>query len=157
MLEMSDIQLDQDAKRRVARAVAGGETLSDPAEAQAAVMLARSAERRLRARTFPNALMVSGGTTLVWLLLVALPATLGSGVHPSALLAGLGVGVLLFAVIVLLGQRQIRLVRRAERGNQRMLDSRRPQGPAVPPLWLFGPASQPPRDRWPRGRQDPPV
>ena len=122
---MSNAQLDQDAKRRIGRAVAGGQTLRDPAEAEAAVRLARSAERRLRARTVPNALMVSAGTTLVWLLVVALPATLGSGVHVSALLAGLGVGALLFAVILLLGERQIRLVRRAEQGNQRMLDSRR--------------------------------
>ena len=122
---MSNAQLDQDAKRRIARAVAGGQTLRDPAEAEAAVRLARSAERRLRARTVPSALMVSAGTTLVWLLVVALPATLGSGVHLSALLAGLGVGMLLFAVILLLGERQIRLVRRAEQGNQRMLDSRR--------------------------------
>jgi amino acid permease len=122
---VSNAQLDQDAKRRIARAVAGGQTLRDPAEAEAAVRLARSAERRLRARTVPSALMVSAGTTLVWLLVVALPATLGSGVHLSALLAGLGVGMLLFAVILLLGERQIRLVRRAEQGNQRMLDSRR--------------------------------
>jgi hypothetical protein len=129
---VSNAQLDQEAKRRVARAVAGGETLSDPTEAEAAVTLARSAERRLRARTLPNALMVSAGTTAVWLLVVALPATLGSGVHASALLAGLGVGVLLFATVLLLGQRQIRLVRRAERGNQRLLDSRRGRGPRPP-------------------------
>lgn len=129
---VSHAQLDQDARRRIARAVAGGETLRDPVEAEAAVVLARSAERRLRARTLPNALMVSAGTTVVWLLVVALPATLGSGVHPSALLAGLGVGVLLFAVILLLGQRQIRLVRQAERGNQRVLDGRRPPGGRLP-------------------------
>lgn len=129
---MSHAQLDQDAKRRIARAVAGGETLSDPTEAEAAVRLARSAERRLRARTVPNALMISAGTTAVWALLVALPVTLGSGVRPSALLAGLGVGVLLFAVILMLGQRQIRLVQRAARGNQRLLDSRRARGPRPP-------------------------
>jgi amino acid permease len=122
---VSNAQLDQEAKRRIARAVAGGQTLRDPAEAEVAVRLARSAERRLRARTLPSALMVSAGTTLAWLLVVALPATLGSGVHLGALLAGLGVGVLLFAVVLLLGERQIRLVRRAEQGNQRMLDSRR--------------------------------
>jgi hypothetical protein len=129
---MSYTHLDQDAKRRIARAVAGGETLSDLTEAEAAITLARSAERRLRARTLPNALLISTGATVVWLLVVALPATLGSGVHPSALLAGLGVGLLLFAVILLLGQRQIRLVRRAERGNQRLLDSRRARGPRPP-------------------------
>jgi hypothetical protein len=126
---MSYTHLDQDAKRRIARAVAGGETLSDLTEAEAAITLARSAERRLRARTLPNALLISTGATVVWLLVVALPATLGSGVHPSALLAG---GLLLFAVILLLGQRQIRLVRRAERGNQRLLDSRRARGPRPP-------------------------
>jgi hypothetical protein len=128
---VSHVQFDQDAKRRIARAVAGGETLSNPAEAKAAVTLARSAERRLRARTVPNALMVSVGTTLVWLLVVALPATLGSGVHVSALLAGLGVGVLLFAVILLLGQRQLRLVRQAAAGNQRMLDRLPPRAPGT--------------------------
>lgn len=138
---VSHTRLDQDAKRRIARAVAGGQTLSDPAEAKAAVMLARSAERRLRARTLPNAVMISAGTTVVWLLVVALPATLGSGVHPSALLAGLGVGVLLFAVVLLLAQRQIRLVRQAERGNQRVLDHQR------------GPGTRAPR---PQQRQDPP-
>jgi hypothetical protein len=153
---VSNARLDQDAKRRIARAVAGGETLSDPSEAEAAVMLARSAERRLRARTVPNALMVSVGTTLVWVLVVALPATLGSGVHPSALLAGLGVGALLFAVILLLGQRQIRLVRQAERGNQRMLDSQRGQRPGTPPFWPPGPRRQPAHEPRPRERRDPP-
>jgi hypothetical protein len=138
---VSHAELDQEAKRRIARAVAGGETLSDPSEAKAAVTLARSAERRLRARTLPNAVMISAGTTVVWLLVVALPATLGSGVHPGALLAGLGVGVLLFAVVLLLAQRQIRLVRQAERGNQWVLDHQR------------GPGAWAPR---PQQRQDPP-
>ena len=135
---MSNAQLDQEARRRVARAVAGGETLRDPTEARAAVLLARSAERRLRARTVPSALLVSVGTTVVWLLLVALPATIGSGVHLGVLLAGLGVGVLLFAIIVLLGQRQIRLVRRSELGNRRLLESatRRSDAPPPPPFPL---------------------
>jgi len=152
---VSQAKLDQDARRRIARAVAGGETLSDPAEAEAAVMLARSAERRLRARTIPNALLVSVGTTLVWLLVVALPATLGSGVHPSALLAGLGVGVLLFAVILLLGQRQIRLVRRAEHDNQRLLDSRNTPGPGGPAR-PWGPRPPQGREPGPRERRNPP-
>ncbi len=152
---MSQAKLDQDARRRIARAVAGGETLNDPAEAEAAVMLARSAERRLRARTIPNALLVSVGTTLVWLLVVALPATLGSGVHPSALLAGLGVGVLLFAVILLLGQRQIRLVRRAEHDNQRLLDSWNTPGPGGPAR-PWGPRPPQGREPGPRERRDPP-
>jgi hypothetical protein len=134
---MSHAQLDQDARRRIARAVAGGETLRDPTEAWAAVLLARSAERRLRARTVPSAVMVSAGTTVVWLVLVALPATIGSGLHLGALLAGLGVGVLLFAVVLLLGLRQIRLVRRAERGNQRLLDSATERGIAPPPAPPF--------------------
>jgi hypothetical protein len=150
---MSHPQLDQEARRRIARAVAGGETLRDPTEARVAVLLARSAERRLRARTVPSAVMVSAGTTVVWLLLVALPATIGSGVHPSALLAGLGVGVLLFAIVVLLGQRQIRLVRRSERGNRRLLERAGEPGAAPPPFPLgrrtLGP--QPPGRRDPRG------
>ncbi len=125
--------LDAEAKRRIARAVASGEAVADPGEAPAAVALARSAERRLRARTVPNALMVSAGTTLVWLALVALPATLGSGMHPRALGAGLGVGVLLFAVVVMLGQRQIRLVRRSARRNQHLLSSRPGVAPATAP------------------------
>ncbi len=113
-------RLDREAERRIARAVANGEAVADPAEAAVAVALARSAERRLRARIVPNALTVSAATTLVWLALVALPATLGSGVHPGALVAGLGVGVLLFAVVVLLGQRQIRLVRRSLRRHHQL-------------------------------------
>ena len=59
---------------------------------------------------------------LVWLVLVALPATISSGVHLAALAAGLGVGLLLFAAILLLGRRQLRLARRAEQRNSRLLD-----------------------------------
>jgi len=152
---MSNVQLDQEAKRRVARAVAGGETLRDPAEARAAVLLARSAERRLRARTVPSALLVSVGTTVVWLLLVALPATIGSGVHLVALLAGLGVGVLLFAIILLLGQRQIRLVRRSELGNRRLLESATRRGDAPPPPPF--PLGRRQLDLQPPERRDPPA
>ena len=114
-------QLDPEKRRRIARAVANGEAVSDAGDAVAAVVLARSAERRLRSRVLPSALAVSGGTTLVWLVLVALPATLGSGVHLAALLAGLAVGALLFSVVLMLGLRQLRLVRRAERRNREML------------------------------------
>jgi uncharacterized membrane protein len=114
-------QLDPETGRRIARAVASGEAVADASDAVAAVVLARSAERRLRSRMLPSALAVSGGTTLVWLVLVALPATLGSGVHLAALLAGLAVGALLFSVVLMLGLRQLRLVRRAERRNREML------------------------------------
>jgi membrane protein implicated in regulation of membrane protease activity len=86
-------------------------------------MLARSAEQRLRARTVPNAAMISAGATLAWLVLVALPVTLASGLHLGALLAGVGVGALLFGVILLLGQRQIRLVKQSEQRNQRVADA----------------------------------
>jgi len=48
--------------------------------------------------------------------------TLSTGVHPAALAAGVGVGVLLFSVIVLLGRRQLRLARRAEQRNLRLLE-----------------------------------
>jgi hypothetical protein len=120
---VSNAQLDQEAKRRIARAVASGGAVADPAEARAAVMLARSAEQRLRARTVPNAAMISAGTTLVWLVLVALPVTVGSGLHLGALLAGIGVGGLLFGVILLLGQRQIRLVKQSEQRNQQVVDA----------------------------------
>jgi hypothetical protein len=135
--------LDPEAKRRIARAVASGEAVADPGEAAAAVELARSAEQRLRSRTVPNAAMISAGTTLVWLVLVALPATLGSGVHAGALVAGLGIGALLFAVIVLLGQRQIRLVRRAGLRNRSLLAGH----PGTPPTGT--PWSGPRRDRRP--------
>jgi uncharacterized membrane protein len=114
-------QLDPETRRRIARTVASGEAVADAGDAVAAVVLARSAERRLRSRMLPSALAVSGGTTLVWLVLVALPATLGSGVHLAALLAGLAVGALLFSVVLMLGLRQLRLVRRAERRNREML------------------------------------
>jgi hypothetical protein len=114
--------LDPEARRRVSLAVRAGEAVRDPAEAAAAVELARLAQRRLEDRTLPAALRISAGVVAVWLLLVALPVTLGTGLHPAALAAGLGVGVLLFSVILLLGRRQLRLARRAERRNLRLLE-----------------------------------
>jgi hypothetical protein len=117
--------LDPEARRRVSLAVRAGEAVRDPAEAPAAVELARLAQRRLEDRTLPAALRISAGVVAVWLLLVALPVTLGSGPHPAALAAGLGVGVLLFSVILLLGRRQLRLARRAEQRNLRLLEGGR--------------------------------
>ena len=119
---MSGPGLDPEARRRVSLAVRAGEAVRDPAEAPAAVELARLAQRRLEDRTLPAALRISAGVVAVWLLLVALPVTLGSGMHPAALAAGLGVGVLLFSVILLLGRRQLRLARRAEQRNLRLLE-----------------------------------
>ena len=113
--------LDPAAQRRVSLAVRAGEAVADPADAPAAVELARLAQRRLEARTLPSALRISAGVVLVWLLLVALPATISTGVHLAALAAGLGIGLLLFSVIVLLGRRQLRLARRAEHRNLRLL------------------------------------
>jgi hypothetical protein len=117
--------LDPEARRRVSLAVRAGEAVRDPAEAPAAVELARLAQRRLEDRTLPAALRISAGVVAVWLLLVALPVTLGSGLHPAALAAGLGVGLLLFSVILLLGRRQLRLARRAEQRNLRLLEGGR--------------------------------
>ena len=114
--------LDPEARRRVSLAVRAGEAVRDPAEAAAAVELARLAQRRLEDRTLPAALRISAGVVAIWLLLVALPVTLGTGLHPAALAAGLGVGVLLFSVILLLGRRQLRLARRAEQRNLRLLE-----------------------------------
>jgi hypothetical protein len=108
----------------VSLAVRAGEAVADPADAAAAVELARLAQRRLEARTLPSALRISAGVVLVWLVLVALPVTIGTGVHLAALAAGLGVGVLLFSGIVLLGRRQLRLARRAERRNLALLQDR---------------------------------
>jgi hypothetical protein len=119
---MSGPGLDPEARRRVSLAVRAGEAVHDPPEAPAAVELARLAQRRLEDRTLPAALRISAGVVAVWLLLVALPVTLGTGLHPAALLAGLGVGVLLFSVILLLGRRQLRLARRAEERNLRLLE-----------------------------------
>jgi len=113
--------MDQAARRRVSLAVRAGEAVTDPADAPAAVELARLAQRRLEDRTLPTALRISGGVVLVWLVLVALPATISTGVHPAALAAGVGVGVLLFSVILLLGRRQLRLARRAEQRNLRLI------------------------------------
>ena len=113
-----------EARRRVSLAVRAGEAVADPADAPAAVELARLAQRRLEARTLPSALRISGGMVLVWLVLVALPVTISTGVHLAALAAGVGVGALLFSVIVLLGRRQLRLARRAEQRNLRLLDGR---------------------------------
>ena len=114
--------LDPEARRRVSLAVRAGEAVTDPADAPAAVELARLAQRRLEARTLPSALRISAGVVLTWLVLVALPVTISSGVHLAALAAGLGIGLLLFAVILLLGRRQLRLARRAELRNARLLD-----------------------------------
>ena len=116
--------MDPGARRRVSLAVRAGEAVTDPADAAAAVELARLAQRRLETRTLPSALRISAGVVLVWLVLVALPVTIGTGVHLAALAAGLGVGVLLFSGIVLLGRRQLRLARRAERRNLALLQDR---------------------------------
>jgi hypothetical protein len=113
--------MDREGRRRVSSAVRAGEAVTDPADAAAAVELARLAQQRLEARTLPSALRISAGVTLVWLLLVALPATLATGVHLAALAAGLGIGLLLFSVILLLGRRQLHLARRAEQRNRRLL------------------------------------
>jgi hypothetical protein len=117
--------VDEAQRRRVSLAVRAGEAVSDPADAPAAVELARLAQRRLSERVLPSALRISAGMMAVWLLLVALPVTLGSGVHPAALAAGAGVGLLLFSVILLLGRRQLRLARRAERRNLALLEDGR--------------------------------
>jgi hypothetical protein len=114
--------LDPEARRRVSLAVRAGEAVADPADAPAAVELARLAQRRLQERTLPSALRISGGVILVWLLLVALPVTLGTGLHLAALAAGLGVGLLLFSVVILLGRRQLRLARRAEQRNLALVE-----------------------------------
>ena len=118
--------LDPEGRRRVSLAVRAGEAVRDPADAPAAVELARLAQRRLEARTLPSALRISAGVVLVWLVLVALPVTISTGVHLAALAAGLGVGLLLFAVVLLLGRRQLRLARRAEQRNLRLLEDGRP-------------------------------
>ena len=112
---------DPEARRRVSLAVRAGEAVTDPADAPAAVELARLAQRRLQDRTLPSALRISGGVVLVWLVVVALPVTISTGVHPAALAAGLGIGALLFGLILLLGRRQLRLARRAEQRNLRLL------------------------------------
>jgi hypothetical protein len=113
---------DAEARRRVSLAVRAGEAVANPADAPAAVELARLAQRRLQERTLPAALRISAGVVLVWLVLVALPVTLSTGVHPAALAAGVGIGVLLFSGILLLGRRQLRLARRAEQRNLRLLE-----------------------------------
>jgi hypothetical protein len=116
--------MDQQARRRVSLAVRAGEAVTDPADAPAAVELARLAQRRLEDRMLSSALRISGGVVLFWLVVVALPVTVSSGLHPAALAAGLGVGLLLFSVIILLGRRQLRLARLAEQANLRLLEGR---------------------------------
>jgi hypothetical protein len=115
-----------EVQRRVSLAVRAGEAVTDPADAPAAVELARLAQRRLEERALPSALRISGGVVLVWLVLVALPATISTGVHLAALAAGVGVGVVLFSIILLMGRRQLRLARRAEQRNLRLLEGGRP-------------------------------
>ena len=70
---MSGSGLDPEARRRVSLAVRAGEAVRDPADAPAAVELARLAQRRLQDRTLPAALRISAGVVAVWLVLVALP------------------------------------------------------------------------------------
>jgi len=113
---------DPEARRRVSLAVRAGEAVGDPADAPAAVELARLAQRRLEDRTLPAALRISAGVIVAWLVVVALPVTISTGVHPAALAAGVGVGLLLFSGILLLGRRQLRLARRAEQRNLRLLE-----------------------------------
>ena len=120
--DRSGLGMDQEARRRVSLAVRAGEAVRDAADAPAAVELARLAQRRLEERVLPSALRISAGVVVVWLVLVALPVTLGTGVHPAALAAGVGIGVLLFSVILLLGRRQLHLARRAEQRNRRLLE-----------------------------------
>jgi len=113
--------MSPEVQRRVSLAVRAGEAVTDPADAPAAVALARLAQRRLEEHALASALRISGGVVLVWLVLVALPVTISTGVHPAALAAGVGVGALLFSVILLMGRRQLRLARRAEQRNLRLL------------------------------------
>ena len=121
------VPADPEVRRRLSLAVRAGEAVANPADAPAAVELARLAQRRLEARTLPSALRISGGVVLVWLVLVALPVTISTGVHLAALAAGVGVGALLFSLILLLGRRQLRLARRAEQRNLALLEG---DGPA---------------------------
>jgi hypothetical protein len=118
--------LDPEVRRRVSLAVRAGEAVTDPADAPAAVELARLAQRRLEDRALPSALRISGGMVLVWLVLVVVPVTISTGLHLAAIAAGLGIGLLLFSVIVLLGRRQLRLARQAEQRNLRLLEEGRP-------------------------------
>jgi hypothetical protein len=116
------VPADPEIRRRVSLAVRAGEAVTDPAHAPAAVELARLAQRRLEARTLPSALRISAGVVVAWLLLVALPVTISTGVHLAALAAGVGIGALLFSLILLLGRRQLHLARRAEQRNLRLLE-----------------------------------
>ena len=120
------VPADPEIRRRVSLAVRAGEAVTDPAYAPAAVELARLAQRRLEARTLPSALRISAGVIVAWLLLVALPVTISTGVHLAALAAGVGIGVLLFSLILLLGRRQLHLARRAEQRNLHLLEGHGP-------------------------------
>ncbi len=117
--------LSPERRRRVSLAVRAGEAVTDPDDAAAAVELARLAQRRLEARALPNALRISGAMVLVWLVLVVVPVTISTGLHLAAIAAGLGIGLLLFSVVLLLGRRQLRLARRAEQRNLRLLENGR--------------------------------
>jgi hypothetical protein len=124
--------LHPEVRRRVSLAVRAGEAVTDPADAPAAVELARLAQRRLEDRALPSALRISGGMVLVWLVLVVVPVTISTGLHLAAIAAGLGIGLLLFSVIVLLGRRQLRLARQAEQRNLRLLEEGREEGRPPP-------------------------
>ena len=53
--------LDPQTRRRVSLAVRAGEAVTDPADAPAAVELARLAQRRLQERVLPSALRNPAG------------------------------------------------------------------------------------------------
>ena len=71
--------LDPEGRRRVSLAVRAGVAVRDPADAPAAVELARLAQRRLEARTLPSALRISAGVVLVWLVLLLMQLALVVG------------------------------------------------------------------------------
>src|SRR4029453_3072182 len=75
--------LHPEVRRRVSLAVRAGEAGGDPADAPAAVELARLAQRRIQDRALPNALRISGGMVLVWLILVAVPWTISPRLLPG--------------------------------------------------------------------------
>lgn len=130
MLGMELPRLTPAAEARISRAVAAGASVSDPEEAAAAALFARVVQQRVRGSMWRTALRVSIGSTVAWLVFIALPLTLITGLHPAALIAGIGVGLVLFSLSLLLADRQLRFAVQAEQRN-RDVAQRAPQPVAV--------------------------
>lgn len=126
------MQRDPSFEDRLSQAVAAGEAVADPQEAAAAADFARVVQARLRASIWSTALKFAFGFLVVWLVLIVLPVSLAMHGASWRTIAAGGVALawLVLVATLLIGWRQLRLARRAERRNQEL--SRAPERPDPP-------------------------